>query len=66
MRRLYSQAKTQCGCERILLLHLRFTVDEIKTPKEYKERMKRKRTEDWSGKQLHGHFKRETKDLSGV
>ena len=44
----------------------RKTVDEIKTPKEYKERMKRKRTEDWSGKQLHGQFKRETKDLSGV
>ena len=28
--------------------------------------MKRKRTEDWSGRQLHGHFKREPKDLSGV
>ena len=33
-------------------------VDEIQTPKEYKERMKRERTEDWSGKQLHGQFKR--------
>ena len=31
-----------------------------------KKRMKRKRTEDWSGKQLHGQFKRETEDLSGV
>ena len=41
-------------------------VDEIATPKEYKERMKRKRTENWSGKQLHGQFKRETEDLSGV
>ena len=28
--------------------------------------MKRKRTEDWSGKQLHGQFNRETEDLSGV
>ena len=28
--------------------------------------MKRKRTEDWSEKQLHGQFKRETEDLSGV
>ena len=28
--------------------------------------MKRKRTEDWSGKQLHGQFKKETEDLSGV
>ena len=28
--------------------------------------MKRKRTEGWSGKQLHGQFKRETEDLSGV
>ena len=40
--------------------------DEIETPKEYKERIKRKRIEDWSGKQLHGQFKRETEDLSGV
>ena len=31
-----------------------------------KQRMKRKRTEDWSGKQLHGQFKTETEDLSGV
>ena len=30
------------------------------------ERMKRKRTEDWSGKQLHWQFKKETSDLSGV
>ena len=44
----------------------RKNVNEIETPKEYKERMKRKRTEDWSGKQLHGQFKRETEDLSGV
>ena len=29
-------------------------------------RMKRKWTEDWSGKQLHGQFKWETEDLSGV
>ena len=43
----------------------RKNVDEIETPKGYKER-KRKRTEDWSGKQLHGQFKRETGDLSGV
>ena len=28
--------------------------------------MKRKRTEDWSGEQLHRQFKRETEDLSGV
>ena len=44
----------------------RKNVDEIETPKEYKERMKRKRTEDWSGKQLHGQFERETVELSGV
>ena len=44
----------------------RKNVDVLETPKEYKERMKRKRTEDWSGKQLHGQFKRETEDLSGV
>ena len=44
----------------------RKNVDEIKTRKEYKERIKRKRIEDWSGKQLHGQFKRETEDLSGV
>ena len=44
----------------------RKNVDVLKTPKEYKERMKRKRAEDWSGKQLHGQFKRETEDLSGV
>ena len=37
----------------------RKNVDEIETQKEYKETMKRKRTEDWSGKQLHGQFKRE-------
>lgn len=37
----------------------RKNVDEIQTPKEYKERMKKKRTADWSGKQLHGLFKRE-------
>ena len=28
--------------------------------------MKRKRTEDWSEKQLHGQFKRETEDLASV
>ena len=44
----------------------RKNVKEIETPKEYKEKMKRKRTEHWSGKQLHGQFKRETDDLSGV
>ena len=44
----------------------RKNVDEIETPKKYKERMKMKRTEDWSGKQLHEQFKRETEDLSGV
>ena len=44
----------------------RKNADEIETPKEYKERMKRKRTEDWTRKQLHGQFKRETEDLSGV
>ena len=44
----------------------RKNVNEIETPKEYKEKMKRKRTEDWSGKQLYGQFKRETDDLSGV
>ena len=43
----------------------RKNVKEIETPKEYQEKMKRKRTEDWSGKQLHGQFKRETDDLSG-
>ena len=30
------------------------------------QRSIRKRIEDWSGKQLHGKFKRETEDLSGV
>ena len=40
--------------------------NEIETPKEYKERIKRKRTEVWSEKQLHGLFKRETEDLSDV
>ena len=45
---------------------LRHNNNEIETPKEYKEKMKRKRTEDRSGKQLHGQFKRETDDLSGV
>ena len=44
----------------------RKNVNEIETPKEYEEKMKRKSTEDWSGKQLHGQFKRETDDLSGV
>ena len=44
----------------------RKNVNEIETSKEYKERIKRKRTEDWSGKQLHGQFKRETEGLSGV
>ena len=33
---------------------------------ERKERMKRKRTEDWSRKQLHGQFKKETENLSDV
>ena len=28
--------------------------------------MKRKRTEDWSGEQLHRQFKGETEDFSGV
>ena len=42
----------------------RKNVNEIETPKEYKEKMKRKRTEDWSGKQLHGQFKRETDDTT--
>ena len=32
---------------------------KLKRQWEYKEKMKRKRTEDWSGKQLHGQFKRE-------
>ena len=41
-------------------------VDGIEKPKEYKERMKRKRIEDWSGKQLHEQFKKETEDLSDV
>ena len=44
----------------------RKNVNEIETPKQYQERMKRKRTEDWSGKQLHEQFKRVTEDLSGV
>ena len=44
----------------------RKNVDEIETSKEYKERIKRKRTEESSRKQLHGKFKRETEDLSGV
>ena len=44
----------------------RKNVDKSETPKRYKEKMKRKRTEDWSGKQLHGQFMRETEDLSGV
>ena len=44
----------------------RKNVNEIETPKEYKEWIKRKRIEDWSGKQLHGQFKGETEDLSGV
>ena len=42
----------------------RKNVDEVETPKEYKERMKGKRTEVWSGDQLHGQFKRETGDSS--
>ena len=41
-------------------------VDEIETPKEYTGWIKRKRIEDWSGKQLNGQFKGETEDLSGV
>ena len=28
--------------------------------------LKRINSEDWFGKQLHGHFKKETNDLSGV
>ena len=44
----------------------RKNVDKIETTKEYKERIKRKRIEDCSGKQLHGQFKRGTEDLSGV
>ena len=44
----------------------RKNINVLETPKEYKERMKRKRTKDRSGKQLHGQFKRETDDLSGV
>ena len=44
----------------------KMSVDEIETPKEYKERMNRKRTEDWYGKQLHGQFKKETEVLSGI
>ena len=34
----------------------RKNVNKIETPKEYKEKMKRKRTEDWAAKQLHGQF----------
>ena len=41
-------------------------VDEIEIPKEHKERMKGKRSKGWSGEQLHGQFKRETEDFSGV
>ena len=44
----------------------RKNVDEIEIPNVYKERIKRKRTEDWSGKQLHGQFKKETENLSDV
>ena len=40
--------------------------DEIETLKEYKEWIKRKRIEDWSGKKLRGQFKTEKEDLSGV
>ena len=51
--------------ERLLKAALkRRNVDEIETSKKYKERIKRKRTEDCTGKQLHGQFKRETEDLS--
>ena len=42
----------------------RKNANEIETPKEYKERMKRKKLR--SEKQLHGQFKRETEDLSSV
>ena len=44
----------------------RKNVDEIETSKECKEWIKRKRIGDCSGKQLHGQFKGETEDLSGV
>ena len=44
----------------------RKNVDEIETPKEYNEIMKRKGIEDWSGKQLHGQFKGEAEDQSGI
>ena len=61
---VYSTARARNVCRK---LHGRGKMsNEIETPKEYKERMKRKRTEDWSEKQLHGQFKKETEDLSCV
>ena len=39
-------------------------IDEIETSKEYKDRKKRERIEDWRGKELHGQFKRQTEELS--
>ena len=57
---------SQCQEHLLKAVWKRKNVDEVETPKKYKERMKGKRTEVWSGDQLHGQFKRETEDLSSV
>ena len=61
-RRAEEQRKTNLA---IAWIDYKKAYDSV-TPKEYKQKMKRKRTEDLSGKQLHGQFKRETDELSGV
>ena len=42
----------------------RKNIDEVETSKEYKDRKKGERIEDWIGKELHGQFRRETEELS--
>ena len=42
----------------------RKNIDEVETSKEYKDRKRRERIEDWRGKELYGQFKRETEELS--
>ena len=66
LKREISMSKSQSQERLLKAAWKRKNVDKTETPNEYKESMKRKRTEDWSGKQLHGQFKRETADLPGV